>query len=128
MHFIIPIKKIICPPYTYFGGFLILFGVVLNIWADSLFKKRKTTLKPHKIPTFLETSGPFKISRHPMYLGMAAILFGVTIIYGTLITFLFPIAFIILIEIKFIPIEEKNMEKAFGKRYLDYKKKVRRWI
>lgn len=128
LHFIIPIKKIICPPYTHFGGFLILFGVVLNIWADSLFKKRKTTVKPHKIPTFLETSGPFKISRHPMYLGMAAILLGVTIIYGTLITFLFPIAFIILIEIKFIPIEEKNMEKAFGKRYFDYKKKVRRWI
>ena len=30
--------------------------------------------------------------------------------------------------LKFIPKEEKNMEKAFGKKYLAYKKKVRRWI
>lgn len=128
LHFIFPIKKIIFPPYTYLGWLLIMFGIILNIWSDLLFKRKKTTVKPHKTPSSLETSGPFRISRHPMYLGMAAILLGTTILHGTLITFLFPIIFVILMEIKFIPIEEKNLEKVFGKKYLDYKREVRRWI
>ena len=39
-----------------------------------------------------------------------------------------PIFFIILMEIVFIPFEEKNLEQEFREKYLDYKKKVRRWI
>ena len=105
-----------------------MFGIILNIWSDLLFKKKKTTVKPHKTPSLLVISGPFRISRHPMYLGMVAILLGTAILHGTLITFLFPIIFIILMEIVFISTEEKNLEKAFGEKYLNYKKKVRRWI
>lgn len=126
--FIFPVKKIIFPPYTSFGWLLILLGIILNIWVDLLFKKKRTTVKPHEIPSSFETSGPFFISRHPMYLGMTLILFGVAILHGTLITFISPIIFIILMEKIFIPTEEKNLEKKFGKNYLNYKKKVRRWI
>ncbi len=128
LHFVLPIKRIIYPPYIYFGYLFIVFGGVLNIWADTLFKKSKTTVKPNKTPTSLETSGPFRISRHPMYLGMVAILLGVAIVHGTIITFIFPLFFAVLMEIKFIPLEEKNLEKAFDEEYRKYKKKVRRWI
>ena len=127
-HYVLPIKKIIYFPYNLLGVVLILFGIVLNIWADNMFKKRKTTVKPHEIPEYLEISGPFKISRHPMYLGMAAILLGTAVILGSLISFLFFIIFIIFMEALFVPVEEKNLEKAFGKKYSDYKKKVRRWV
>lgn len=128
LHFVFPIEKFIYVPYTYTGFLLIVFGGILNLWSDSLFKKSKTTVKPHEKPTSLEVSGPFRISRHPMYLGMAAILLGLAVLHGTLITFIFPIIFIILMETIFIPMEEKNLEKSFGKKYLNYKKKVRRWI
>ena len=63
-----------------------------------------------------------------MYLGMNLILWGISILLGSLITFIFPIVFIILIKRLFIEFEENNLEKRFGKRYIDYKKKVRRWI
>ena len=128
MHFIFPIKKLIFSPYTYLGFVFIALGIILNIWTDILFKKKKTTVKPYKKPTQLLISGPFRISRHPTYLGMTILLLGVTIIHGTLITFVFPIIFIILMELFFIPFEEKNLERIFGKKYLNYKKKVRRWI
>ncbi len=128
LHFIFPIKKIIFVPYTYLGWILIIFGIILNIWVDNIFKKIKTTVKPYEAPSKLIIKGPFKISRHPMYLGMGSILLGVAIIHGTLITFIFPILFLILVEIIFIPLEEKNMEKKFGKKYLEYKNRVRRWI
>jgi len=127
LHFL-PIKKVIYPPYTYLGWIFIVFGAVLNIWTDSLFKKKNTTVKPHKNPAELETSGPFRITRHPMYLGMMSILLGVAILHGTLITFIFPLVFVVLMERIFIPFEEENLEKIFGKKYLDYKQKVRRWL
>ena len=38
------------------------------------------------------------------------------------------ILLILLMELLFIPIEEKNLEQVFGTEYRDYKKKVRRWI
>ncbi len=83
---------------------------------------------PYEIPTSLVTEGPFHISRQPIYLGMIFILLGEAILLGSLITFIFPVIFMILMEKIFIPVEEKNLETAFGEKYLDYKKKVRRWI
>lgn len=128
LHFIFPIKRIIFSPYNYLGWILIVIGVFLNIWIDSIFKKKGTTIKSYDKPSKLIKSGAYKISRHPIYLGMLMILLGAAIVLGSLITFVFPVIFVILMEVLFILIEEKNMEKVFGKKYLDYKKKVRRWI
>jgi protein-S-isoprenylcysteine O-methyltransferase Ste14 len=128
LHFILPIKKIITYPYRYLGIIFVVFGFILNLWTDSMFKKKKTTVKPYENPTELLISGPFRISRHPMYLGMAAVLLGEAILLGSLITLIFPVLFIIISELLFIPFEEKNLEKLFGKKYSGYKKKIRRWI
>jgi len=59
---------------------------------------------------------------------MAAILLGVTVLQGTLVTFAFPVLFVMLIEFFIIPGEERNLEKIFGEQYRDYKKRVRKWI
>lgn len=128
LDFIFPIKKIISYPYNYFGLLLILFGIIIDVWAWSLFRKKKTTLNPYKIPSKLETNGPFKISRNPMYLGMDLVLLGLSIFLGSLSTFIFPILFIFLIEKLFIIFEGKSLEKRFGRPYLDYKEKVRKWV
>lgn len=128
LHFALPVTRVIVSPYRYLGVVLIVFGVFLNLWTDSLFKKHKTTVKPYESPTYLETSGPFQISRHPMYLGMVTILVGIAIALGSLVTFVLPMVFVILMETMFIPFEEKNLEEVFGRQYLDYKKNVRRWI
>jgi len=124
----LPIKKIIVYPYNYLGIVLILVGLLIDMWAWMLFRRRKTTLNPFKRPLKLVNSGLFKISRNPMYLGMDLILWGTSILLGSLITFIFPILFTILIKKLFIEFEEKNLEKKFGKRYFNYKKRVRRWI
>jgi len=80
------------------------------------------------MPNFFVASGPFKLSRHPMYLGMMSILLGFAISQGSLIPFVFPVIFIIIMEKRFILLEEKNLEKKFDNQYIDYKKRVRRWI
>lgn len=127
-HFVFPVMKILHAPYTYSGFILIIFGFIMAIWADFLFKKRGITIQPYGIPTSLVTTGPFSISRQPIYLGMTTILLGETILLGSLFTFIFPVVFVFLMNMIYIPVEEKNLEAAFGEKYLDYKKKVRRWI
>ena len=128
LHFLFPVMRLISLPYNYLGILIIIFGIILNLWTDSLFKKRQTTVKPHEMPNFFISSGPFRISRHPMYLGMILILLGVAAFLGSLISFVFPIIFVMIIEKLFIPMEEKNLEKEFGDKYIAYKKRVRKWI
>jgi len=128
LHFIFPIKQIINYPFNLLGIILIVLGITIDFSAWLLFINKKTTQNPFKNPNKLIIKGVYKISRNPMYLGMLSILLGLSVLLGSLITFIFPILFIILMEILFIPLEEKNMEKTFGKKYLGYKNKVRRGI
>jgi protein-S-isoprenylcysteine O-methyltransferase Ste14 len=113
---------------TTLGIILIIVGLVPAIWINMLFKKNNTSIRPHEKPTKLTLEGPFKLSRNPIYLGGAIILFGVALILGTLISFFSPIVFILIMNSKFVPIEERNLEAAFGKEYIIFKKKVKRWL
>jgi len=128
LNFVFPIRTVLYAPVTYFGIIIIGFGIFLGLWSRSLFLRSKTTLSPYESPTSLVTSGPFHISRNPIYLGMVAILLGFAILLGTLVTFTFPAIYIIIIEILFIPDEERKLEKIFGEQYKEYKNKVRKWI
>ena len=103
-------------------------GIWLNIWADGLFKRKNTTVKPYEKSSFLVLEGSFRFSRHPMYLGMVIGLLGVAVLLGSLIVFLALIAFLLTMHIIFIPFEEKALEETFGQEYLDYKKRVRCWL
>lgn len=107
---------------------LIAFGGIINLWTDLLFKRKETTVKPFDNPSSFITSGPFRITRNPQYLGFAAILLGVAIDHGTLSTLVSPVIFVILMELWFIPLEEKNLERTFQKEYVEYKDRVRRWL
>lgn len=59
---------------------------------------------------------------------MTAMLFGSAVVMGTLITFIFTVLYILIIDTLFIPDEEQRLENIFGMEYREYKKKVRRWI
>ncbi len=63
-----------------------------------------------------------------MYLGMALVLIGVAILLGSLSPFLVIPIFVWLITARFIKFEEKMLEDTFGLKYLDYARRVRRWI
>ena len=128
LNFVFPVLKFISFPINLFGIVIILFGAVLNCRTDKIFKEANTTVKPFQEPTALLTHGPFGWCRHPMYLGMIAILFGVSIICGSLTSFAGPVIFWIVVRIKFIGAEEQSMLYTFGEEYSGYKSKVRSWI
>jgi len=96
--------------------------------ADTAFKKEQTTVKPFETSSTLITTGVFQISRHPMYLGMILILFGIAILMGSLTPLIVIVIFSILIELVFARIEEKMLEEQFGSSWCAYKKRVRKWL
>lgn len=128
LHFLFPIARIIRPPYVLLGILPLAFGLAINVWADGIFKRESTTVKPFETSAALITDGPFRFSRHPMYLGMAAILLGVALLLGSAGAFVGPVAMIVAMEALFIPHEERSLEATFGATYADYKKRVRRWL
>lgn len=128
LHYFIPIKQIIFSPFNYLGIIIFILGWMPNIWLGIHFRKIGTSIPAKDIPTKLVTTGFFRLSRNPTYLGMILALFGEAIFLGSIITFILPVIFFIAINKINIPFEEENLERKFGKNYLDYKKKVRRWI
>lgn len=128
LHLILPIKRITYSPYTYLGLVFVVPGVALNIWSVRLLRNKNTTIDFHGIPNELVTSGPFRISRNPIYLSGVILSLGTAILLGSLITFAFPIALFLILNGLYIPSEEVALETTFGKEYLEYKQKVRRWI
>ena len=128
LHFFIPFLVLYTGFWKMIGIFPISIGVYLNLAADKLLKINDTTVKPGEQSEILVQSGVFKLSRNPMYLGMALILFGIAIILGSVTPFIVLIIFVYLININFISIEESMLEDKFGANWIEYKKNVRLWI
>ena len=128
LDYVFPTSKIINSPYNFFGLVIALSGFSIMTWGWYLFRKTGTALRPTDKPTTLVVSGPYQFTRNPMYLGMVIILLGLASYVGTLPIFIAPLAFLITINKVFIPHEEKTLEKIFGKKYLNYKSRVRQWL
>jgi len=119
-HYLIPMKVVIPKPYTYLGLVLMLMGLALDTWAAMLFRKAGTGIQLQGGNSVLVTSGPFRYSRNPMYLGMLIWLVGLAILLGSSIVFIFPIIFLLLANFLIIPMEERNMELTLGGPYFEY--------
>ena len=106
-------------------GFMIIFS------ATKEFKKSETTVNPMKpeTSTSLVTSGIFKYTRNPMYLGLTSILLASCFYFSSLLGFIVYVPlFILYITVFQIIPEEEAMKGLFNDEYLNYCSKVRRWI
>jgi protein-S-isoprenylcysteine O-methyltransferase Ste14 len=128
LHFIFPAAIIIRMPWNLLGVIPLAAGVILNLVADRDFKKHQTTVKPFEEATVLITTGVYRLSRNPMYLGFELILIGVALLLGSLTPLAVVILFPILMEALFIRVEEQMLTQQFGPSWLAYQKEVRRWI
>jgi protein-S-isoprenylcysteine O-methyltransferase Ste14 len=128
LHFVWPLVNVIDYPWSLSGCVPLLIGTVLNLIADQAFKRAGTTVKPFEESNALITDGVFRISRHPMYLGMVLMLFGIAMLMGTLTPFFVIPVFALLMQNRFIAVEERTLEVRFGDHWVDYKTRVRQWL
>ena len=123
--------EIIYLPYKYSTSVLILLvGSLILINPVFKFIKSKTTVNPVKFKKVnkLVTSGIYKYSRNPMYLGMILIIISTSIFYLNYYSMVTPFIFYFWINRFQIKREEVFLKEKFGKEYLLYCSKTRRWI
>ena len=110
------------------GWIAVIAGAVIILTALGLFKRAGTDSKPWKASSALVTSGVYRWTRNPMYLGMALIYAGIAICADSVITLLLLVPVVVVIQRDVILREEAYMESRFGAEYLAYCARVRRWF
>lgn len=128
LHIALPVVRWIPWPWNLAGIVPLLIGAALDVAADRQFKRHQTTVKPFQTSTALVTDGVFRFSRNPMYLGMVLILIGIGMFLATLLPFVVVPIFAWWMTVRFIAVEERDLEQHFGKAYSAYRKRVRRWV
>ena len=107
---------------------LLAIGFLIRVWATVHFyahKMRVISLTPQNT---LITSGPYRFSRNPLYLGgNVFIFFGAALLFGSP-TALVATALHLPLMDRFVRREERQLERDFGAEWLSYRKRVRRWI
>jgi len=112
------------------GIAVIAIGIITAFAGVAEFRKAKTTVDPRhpQKSENLVTTGIYKISRNPMYLGFLIALLGWSIILKNIIALLLLPAFVIYINHYQIKPEERFLLKKFDSNYSKYCSKVRRWV
>ena len=128
LHFLVPVAQVVPAPWNLVGIFPLVVGIALNVVADGLFHKVKTTIRPGAESAVLVTGGPFTFSRNPMYLGFALVLLGVALLLGSLTPFAVIPVFAVLIDRMFIEMEEQMLRTKFGAAWETYASRTRRWL
>ena len=124
-----PIAPVLASPAGLIVGIvLIVAGIGVTVSAAVSFGRARTPLLPFERSTTVVTTGLYRLSRNPMYVGMAMTLLGMASLMGCLSPFLLVVVFVAIIHFRFILPEEMLLEGLFGTEYLDYKKRVRRWV
>ena len=110
------------------GGILALAGIAAILLAGVEFRRHKTTIIPHEMPSTMVQSGIYGVSRNPIYLGDVLLLTGLSLRWESLLGILSVPLFAWIISRRFIQPEEDRLREAFGPAFDAYAERVRRWI
>lgn len=110
------------------GAICVIAAGLLLVWPFKLFRKIDQDPKPWTPTPDLIVVGPYKFTRNPMYLMMLLVCFGFAVILDEIWVLVLTPVCAIVIYLTAIRHEEAYLERKFGESYLEYKKRVRRWI
>ena len=128
LHRWLPLVSLLRPPWTWTGVVPILVALLLTPPAMLLFRRSGTPIMPFERSTALVTTGVYRFTRNPMYLGLTLVLLGVAVLQGSLGACLPIPLFILIVQKRFIEGEERFLTEIFGEQYLSYRRRVRRWL
>jgi protein-S-isoprenylcysteine O-methyltransferase Ste14 len=110
------------------GYAIAALGLALDVWAMATMTQARTNILPNRGADRLVTSGPFAISRNPIYLGNTLLTFGVGL--AARAPWLLPLAVVaaLLVERLAIRREEAHLDAKFGAAWKAYAATTPRWL
>ena len=105
-------------------------GAAITFTGAATLRAARTTLLPMRPQrtTVLVTTGIFRWSRNPMYLGLAVALLGWAAFLSAAWPLLGPVLFVLYVNRFQIGPEERALAELFGAQYANYTRRVRRWL
>lgn len=105
-----------------------IVSLALMLWAVGFMRSAGTTVMPRGLPSQLVTGGPFRLSRNPIYLGMAGVVAALALVLGAPAALVVVPVFMQVITSRFIKAEETDLEVDFGASFAEWCERVGRWI
>lgn len=109
---------------------LIVIGLCFELAGVLAFRKQRTTVNPLRPEraSAMVSHGIYRMTRNPMYVGMACMLLGLAVYLSVLVSFVGPVVFVAYITQFQIKAEERVLKRLFGTDYEQYCSHVRRWL
>jgi len=126
----LPLAHWLAAPWNRIGALPAAAGIGLAAAAMLRFRAARTTINPMDPgkASELVTSGVFRLSRNPMYVGLTLLLSGWALWLGSLSPWVVPPLFVLVITLVQIIPEEQALGRLFGEPYAGYRRRVARWI
>jgi protein-S-isoprenylcysteine O-methyltransferase Ste14 len=125
--FLIPIALLEHPAVKVIGFGLLLLSLIWTLLAQAQMGKSWRIGIDVRNKTELVQGGVFRLSRNPIFLGMIATLTGMFLVMPNALTLLTLILGYVLIQIQ-VRLEEEHLTSIHGENYLEYRRRVRRWL
>jgi protein-S-isoprenylcysteine O-methyltransferase Ste14 len=110
------------------GIVLVVAFLLWNGWTLSVMASNRTSILPGGATSVVLQSGPFRLSRNPLYVGLIALDAGLALLTGSFWALLFvPVGIAALLWGAIRP-EERYLAGKFGAEYAAYRARVRRWF
>ena len=110
------------------GVALVLVAAALFIAAVRTLRKAGTAVPGNRPTTIIVRTGPYRLSRNPIYLAFTLLQVGLAAWINSLAVLLLLLPALALIVLVVVPREERYLEARFPSAYLPYKREVRRWL
>jgi len=110
------------------GLLLVTLGVVLSAVSVRLFRRAGTNVNPRRPTTALVQTGPYRISRNPMYVALVVLTAGIALLANAWGPLFLLVPALVAVRYGVIAQEERYLEAKFGGAYREYTSRVRRWL
>jgi protein-S-isoprenylcysteine O-methyltransferase Ste14 len=121
-----PPDVVFFPELAYFFFFA---GALIYLWCAWDFSvKGMGTPAPIGAPKKLVVNGLYRLVRNPMYIGVFCLILSEVAISGSLQVLLYLVAVAVCVNLFVLFYEEPHLGEVFGEQYLDYCRRVPRWI
>lgn len=124
----VPLPFVAPMSLRYCGLLLTFVGFLLGIGALREFRRARTTLNPHGSATQVVSSGIYRFTRNPIYLGFLLMVIGLPLNSGLYWGIVLAPLYLLTMNRLVIAREEAYLERKFGKAYTSYTSRVRRWL
>ncbi len=122
------VPPLVAFPLSAFGVLPFLMGLVLIISAVHRFRRAGVSANVYKPPPRLVMQFPFNRVRNPIYLSVLLAHLGIGLIFGAPLVFAWVLWMLCFFNFLAIPWEERKLNERFGDQYLEYKRRVPRWL